>query len=373
MRLSVCIPTYKRPDRIASCVRALARQTLEPGGYEVIVGIDGPDEVETQAQQQILPGAIVIDGPHAGPAATRNRMLDRATGDLLVLFNDDVEPAPDCLARHLEAHEQLAARNIRAMVVGSAPWKVHEPDRLFDRLIRESSMVFFYDQMTPERNPEACADPMHDWGFRHAWTLNFSMPLSMAREAGGFDASLPRACFEDLEFAWRVARRCNAGVLYRPGASVLHDHRYEPEGYLARERTLGAQSFALATSAPECARAIFGRDLTSPDELRYSLEFVRRESQSVRAIGASFLQLANIPSGEIRGPHQGALISALYEHHLPLKRWHWRLGLLEASGMIEPGVADGGLSGRGDQATIASASPSPAPHRPSPLAPASSL
>ena len=36
------------------------------------------------------------------------------------------------------------------MVLGSAPWKVHEPDSLFDRLIRETSMVFFYDQMTDE-------------------------------------------------------------------------------------------------------------------------------------------------------------------------------------------------------------------------------
>jgi F0F1-type ATP synthase membrane subunit a len=32
-------------------------------------------------------------------------------------------------------------------VVGDSPWKVHAGDTLFDRMVRETSLIFFYDQM----------------------------------------------------------------------------------------------------------------------------------------------------------------------------------------------------------------------------------
>lgn len=337
MDVSVVIPTFDRPAKLGACLRGLGAQTFDARRFEVLVSVDGPDAGERDA-----PGGgidvTVLTGPRRGPAAARNRAIVKARGSLLLLLNDDVVPAPDLIARHAEAHERRRAEGARtgredlkrpAIVLGSAPWVVHQPDRLFDRLIRETSMVFFYDRMGGA-GPEG-ADPGRDWGFRHAWTLNLSVPTMVVREAGGFSESLPSACYEDLEWAWRVRERFGSPVLYRPDARVEHDHRYEPAAYLQRERTLGADALRLAAASPACARAVFGRDVDSPDELAYSRAFVDRERCAAERLELSFLALADLPASAIDGPHAARLITLIYEQHLLLKRWHWRQGLLEAA------------------------------------------
>lgn len=331
MHLSVLIPTFQRAAKLEACLRALASQSLDADLFEVLVGVDGPGSGEAEIASAALPSARVFEFAKGGPAATRNRLIEHASGRWLLWLNDDVAPKPDCLRQHLEAQISMDALGRPAMVLGASPWKIHEPDRLFDRLVRETSMVFFYDQMTARVNPIACADPLHDWGFRHAWTLNLSVPAACVREVGGFDASLPEACFEDLEWAWRLRERFGMPVLFRPGAVAVHDHRYEPRGYLERERKLGAQSWRLAGASPACARAIFGRDLRDPREIEYARAFVERERSAAETLRRTFCGLAEIPASSVAGPQASELIEALYQQHLLLKRWCWRSGFVEAA------------------------------------------
>jgi hypothetical protein len=56
-----------------------------------------------------------------------------------------------CLARHAARRGRRVGVGDNDLVLGSAPFRVEKPDRLFDRLVRETSMVFFYDQMTPTK------------------------------------------------------------------------------------------------------------------------------------------------------------------------------------------------------------------------------
>lgn len=333
MDVTVVIPTRGRVEKLAACVRGLAAQTLDRRRFEVVVSVDGPDGGEAAAVRDAAGRRIevtTIPGRQAGPAAARNRAITRARGELILLLNDDVRPAPDLVERHVQAHRERASR-VPALVLGSAPWVVHEPDRLFDRLIRETSMVFFYDRMDAPGTGGAAGGPDRDWGFRHAWTLNLSVPTAAAREVGGFSESIASACYEDLEWAWRVRERFGSPVLYRPAARVEHDHRYEPEGYLEREREMGAEAFRLARSSPACARALFARDTASREEVAYSREFVERERANAERLERSFLSLADLPASAVAGPHAAAIVTMIYEQHLLLKRWHWRRGLLAAA------------------------------------------
>lgn len=324
MELSVIIPTHARPAKLEACARGLAGQTLAPARFEVLIGVDGEPSGERERVARVLPEARVLEFEHAGAATTRNRLLDHARGQIVLFLNDDVVPRAECLDEHVRAHEALAARGERTMILGAAPWAIREPDRLFDRLIRETSMIFFYDKMVGE----AASDPGHDWGFRHAWTLNLSVHADETRAVGNFDESLPCACYEDLEWAWRLSRRRGRPVLYRPSAIVDHDHRYEPSGYLQREFVLGREAYRLARAAPECARDLFPRDITAEDELRSVQEGVERERPMIERMEGSFRELAALPSDAIAGEHGDLLIRMLYEHHLPVKRWWWRRGLL---------------------------------------------
>ncbi len=330
MDLSVLIPTHARPERIAECVRALGDQTLDPSRFEVIVGVDGEPHAETSIVPEAADGRIdarVCNFDQAGPAMTRNLLLGQARAPIVLFLNDDVVPDRDLLRVHAETHDRLTDEGRQAMVLGAAPWKVRQPDRLFDRLVRETSMVFFYDQMTPPR----ADDPDHDWGFRHAWTLNLSLPRDAMLDVGGFDHRLPAACFEDIELAYRLAQAHSMPVLYRPSAIVTHDHRYQPLRYLARERTLGYESVRLARLNPSCACAIFGQDITDPANIDYARSYVEHEHARVGQLEETFLALADMPADCVTGPHEDHILRMLYQQHLPLKRFHWRLGLLDAT------------------------------------------
>lgn len=264
VRCSVVIPTRGRIERLEECLEALARQSAGSGSFEVLIGVDGPDSGESDLAPRVLgqhiPHTVVATGEPRGPGAARNALIEHAQAQTLLFLNDDVVPTWDLVSRHIEAHAQLAgATRYRrgAMVLGSAPWRIEKPDRVIDRMVRDTSAIFFYDQM----NAELARDPDYDWGFRHAWTLNLSVPRDAVQEIGGFNDALGAAAYEDLELGWRLRQTFGMPVLYRAGAMVEHVHRYEPEGLLRREVLLGYEGFRLAERSPQCARETFGRDL----------------------------------------------------------------------------------------------------------------
>lgn len=344
MDASVIIPTFGRPEQVAACLVGLVEQTLDPDRYEVLVGIDGAEERPDQARataralHTLWPTErsdrlTVIPCPKVGQASVRNTLLARARGETLVFLNDDMLPTPTLLAEHVDAQRAAVARGATALVVGAAPWVVHEPDSLFDRLIRETSMVFFYDQMNAALEAGE-ADPLHNWGFRHAWLLNLSAPARLVRDVGGFTVFPSTYGYEDDELAFRCREYAGTPVHYQPRAVAHHDHALSPDGYLAREYTLGRAAWGFARTTPACALAMFGRDVTDRDELTYSRAFVERERSAADRSRATLRELAETPADAVphrRSPAASAVLDALYQQHLPLKRWEWRRGLLDAS------------------------------------------
>ncbi len=331
------IPTRGRPQKAAACVRALSAQTMEPGRYEVLVGLDGADPETEQLIERAWPrngrGLHVVTCPRKGYNATRNRLLEQARGRTIVSVNDDVTPDPELLAVHAREQGRAVQRDRPAVIVGHSPWARPEPERLFDRLVRETSMVFFYDRMDN-------ADPDHDWGFRHAWGLNVSMPADSVMEIGGWTAFDRQYGYDDIEIAWRLHDRFGLPVLYRPDARAVHHHRMEPRGYLQREFQLGRAAWMFARHNPGFARDLFDRDITAADELCYCREFVHRERAAAFRVLASFERLAGLDAGVVDGPHAATLIDAIYEQHLPLKRWMWRRGVIAAADGRPPAEID---------------------------------
>jgi hypothetical protein len=218
-----------------------------------------------------------------------------------------------------------------AIVVGDAPYKQRgagELDSILDRLVRETSMVFFYDRMN---TPEGRRDRQRDWGFRHCYGLNFSADLERVREVGGFLARAHVYGYDDIELAFRLCKTFDAPVLYRPEAIATHDHFYTSAGLMERERALGRAAWVFAGANPAFGEAVFGRDIRSRQEIDYSREFVRRERAAADRSRQTLSSLEHIPADSIGAGHAPALVRALYEQHLIAKRWEWRMGLLEAA------------------------------------------
>ena len=256
----------------------------------------------------------------------------------MISANDDVVPSPGFVAAHVREHDLAAARGTSVLVSGASPFVVPHDDTLLDRLMRETSMVFFHDVMARYAGTDAASK---DWGFRHCYGLNFSAPMGQVRERGGF-AILPSIYgYEDIECAFRVHRRFGSPVLFRPEALAMHDHRFGAMEYAAREYKLGYAALGFARVCPECARETFGRDITATEERVYSESFVRRERGGASHAWLTFQKFERIPAGSLAGPHVDTLREAMYQQHLPMKRWLWRRGLLDAFGglAMEPDSA----------------------------------
>lgn len=333
MLASVLIPTFARSDKLANCLASLARQSLDHSQYEVIVGFDGPDaqaEAAARAVWETAGGKArleLIACPREGYTLVRNQILARARGQLLVSLNDDVRPVPDFLKIHVQAHADRKAKGKgEAIIVGASPYCRRENETLLDRLVRSTSIVFFYTAME-------CAplDPDRDWGFRHCFGLNFSANLAMVREVGGFFARPHLYGYDDIELGFRLGDRFALPVLYRPEAFAPHDHFYKPMDLIEREHKLGVSAWHFARANPDFAKACFGRDVSQSDEVAYSRAFVARELPGADRLRETFFELSNIPGTAVDGDHSRKLLQMVQQQFLLLKRWTWRKGLLEAA------------------------------------------
>jgi len=225
-RLSVIVPTYGRPDRIAALLGHLSRQTLPPSAFEVVVVDDGsPTPIAIDPAAFPFPLQLLRQ-ENAGPASARNRAIRHARAELVLILNDDAIPRPDLLEVHLAAH---AAAGDRVAVMGSFPFTARSLREPFTRLLAGSNLLF--------DEPGLRDGALHDWTF--FWTCNISLRRSLLEEVGGFDARTFRdAIVEDVELGYRLQQR-GVRVLHRADAVCEHEHPLTVDDYFRRAFKLG--------------------------------------------------------------------------------------------------------------------------------------
>jgi cellulose synthase/poly-beta-1,6-N-acetylglucosamine synthase-like glycosyltransferase len=127
MKITVLVPTFRRPDDLTRCLAALERQHRAPD--EVVV-VARPDDHATHAcLDAYLAGHVAIKRlplvvapvEVPGQVAALNRGLDAATGDVIAITDDDAAPHADWVAR-IEAH---FAADPKLGALGGRDW-VHE-------------------------------------------------------------------------------------------------------------------------------------------------------------------------------------------------------------------------------------------------------
>ncbi|HEY1610626.1 MAG TPA: glycosyltransferase family 2 protein [Paraburkholderia sp.] len=129
MKVTVLVPTWRRPDDLARCLSALLRQQRVPDQIVVIARAED-DATHACLAEHATPRVLkvdvaIVDEP--GQVAALNRGLDAATGDVIAITDDDAAPRTDWLARiatGFEADPTLGA-------LGGRDW-VHEDGRVLD-------------------------------------------------------------------------------------------------------------------------------------------------------------------------------------------------------------------------------------------------
>ncbi len=326
--LSILIPTRARPDKLETCLRCLDGQTLADDRFEVVIGIDGPDE-HTPRLLERLRDELAIGKrlrwfrlPRLGLIGVRNALLGHLRGEILVSINDDVRPAPEFLETHLIEQRRRIERGRPAIVSGYSPFVSRDDETLLQRLVRETGMIFFYDEMLR-------GEDERDWGYRHCYGLNFSAPLDLVRRAGGFCFVPDAYGYEDLELAWRLQRYFGVPVLFARHALAPHDHAMCTRDLIEREHKLGIAAWRFSTVNPAFCADLFGRPIASNDELAYNEAFCAREDGDVRRLQDAFYALDDMKAND--AGEDSRLLTILCQQWTPVKRYHWRRGLLEAA------------------------------------------
>ena len=238
--LSVAIASRDRRESLLSVLDALARQTLPPERFEVIVVLDGSgDDSRTAARSVDVPYRLrVLEQPHSGVAAARNRGAAAAHHPVLVFLDDDVVPLREMLHSHAVAHATLS----EAMVLGYSRPRLATPT-LYGRMARG----WWEDHFRHK------ADLAHRWTFLDVTDANSSMPVALLRSLGGFDEAFS-ARRQDWELGIRMLAR---GISFRFSRSAEAEHRLNlslRDG-LRQNRQEAADDVRLARKHPH----VFGR------------------------------------------------------------------------------------------------------------------
>jgi GT2 family glycosyltransferase len=188
----VIVPTYRRREAVIRLLGALDRQTAAPASFEVIVVVDGADDGTAEAVDASTTGLAVrvLWQENAGCAAARNRGIAAATGELLILLDDDMVPEPGLVAAHVGAHRDGRPR----FAMGPAPLAIPAGAGPFLR----------YMATTRGEHYARLAEPGHVLHVRDLYSANASVPRAVLAAAGGFDEGFRTYGGEDVDLALRL-------------------------------------------------------------------------------------------------------------------------------------------------------------------------
>ena len=209
-RMSVVVPTYRRPELLTRCLATVLSQSLDGDAYEVIVVDDGHDEttrlaVEGMRPERGAPALRYLCPPQGrGPAVARNAGW-RAARAPLVAFTDD-DTIPDL--RWLEEGERALGDRVAICGRVVVP-PLEQPPTDHELMTRGLESADFV-------------------------TANAFVRRDALEQVGGFDERFLRAWREDSDLQFRL--QALGEVTRADAATVLHPVRPERWGVCLRQQ-----------------------------------------------------------------------------------------------------------------------------------------
>lgn len=219
-RVSVIVPSYQGAHKIGVLLSALQTQSVLP--TEVIVVIDGSTDSTEEfvtSFKSALPIKIVKQ-KNRGRSIAKNRGAQAATGDILIFFDDDMEPDPLSIRKHVSFHRSyagiLAGNQIDLKEINNSDiqnYKVYlslKWTRKYKMGLNklDTSNLFFS-------------------------AANCSVKRNDFQEMGGFNELLTDA--EDYEFSFRALQKGWAVYFDKSNLAIHHD-RITCSSYIKRQR-----------------------------------------------------------------------------------------------------------------------------------------
>jgi glycosyltransferase involved in cell wall biosynthesis len=197
--ISVVVPTRDRSQMLEALLESMARQTLDPSRFEVIVVDDGSADGTPALLERMAGDAPyelrVLRQSGSGPASARNQGWREASSRLIAFTDDDCVATPTWLQQIAEA----ASDRPGAIVQGATEVDPAEVQNAgpFSRTLEIKEPGPFYA------------------------TCNMLYPRELLERLGGFDDTFPLPGGEDTDLGWR-AREAGADYVFVPEAVIQH-------------------------------------------------------------------------------------------------------------------------------------------------------
>lgn len=224
--ISIVIPTYNRPERLADCLESITNLEYPGDRFEVIVVDDGskmPLEKVVEPFKNRLK-ITLLKQQNQGPATARNTGAKQASGDFIAFTDDDCKPAPDWLSK-------LAARFVTApnSMVGGKTLNAL-PNNLYSTTSQVLiDYLYNYYNLTSQKSNFFASN-------------NFALASDKFQAVGGFDTTFPLAAGEDREFCDRWLQYGNE-MVYAPEVQVYHAHKLTLSSYWRQHFFYGRGAF----------------------------------------------------------------------------------------------------------------------------------
>jgi glycosyltransferase involved in cell wall biosynthesis len=214
LSVSVVVPTHDRVSSLERCVEAV----LADDATTQLVVVDDGSQDHTQAFLDDLarrePRLRVVRTEGEGPSVARQAGLDAATGDVVLIIDDDVVLSAGTVAGHRDRHAEVEP-GIELVVVGYMPIDVPGPRR------PGQFATYLYAREYENRvlTWEAGADVLDTF-----WMGNVSALRSTWHRAGLNDRRYPALPHQDRDLGLRMGQAGMVGRFDRSlGARHIHE------------------------------------------------------------------------------------------------------------------------------------------------------
>ena len=232
-RVSIITPIYNCSFNIVDLISALQSQDNEQRIEIIIVDNNSTDDSLEIAKRFTYFSNITVANQDKiqSVAATRNKGIEIATGEILAFIDGDCIPESDWLQKGIQFMQdnnvdRVGGRiNIRPLTYDSSIYSLIEA-------------LFCYDQESVINGVGACITP------------NLFVKRDVFKKVGTFNETFPEASVEDMEFGMR-ATRLGVTLAYADKVIVWHPPRKTFKEMWHRSKRDGKGTFILCQQNPK--------------------------------------------------------------------------------------------------------------------------
>lgn len=206
MKLSVCIPTYNRPDLVLKAIESVLSQGF--ADFELLIHDNSENTLTESAIKQISDNRIKYfrHPNNVGIARNWNSLLEKASYKYVKFLNDDDQLLPECLSRIVNSITELEKTHSEIGTLSCRARYVNEKEKLIklDKLGIGGETDYF---VTPKNATYLWC--LSELRLRTPTQMVYNKALAL--NLGGFDEHLAYA--RDVSLALKLAANAGAAIL----------------------------------------------------------------------------------------------------------------------------------------------------------------